>query len=198
VCTTQHSCPPRGYWARVAHGQTPKRPPLPPLKPGQAATIHFVTGESAAPAATRPVEESLPPEIAFERQPENRIIVSEALQARHPLIQSTRCYWDAQKRGEISYGQNTIPYLNVSVSADSLSRALRFMQALLTAVESRGHRASATADGKTIVTVFDQSLELSLREPSKQIVHQPTAKERADMKRWSWSTAPKFEHIPTR
>src|SRR5258706_16122394 len=32
--------PPRGYWARVAHGQKPKRPALPPLKEGQRATIY--------------------------------------------------------------------------------------------------------------------------------------------------------------
>src|ERR1700682_2278272 len=29
--------PPRGYWARIAAGQTSKRPGLPPPKPGEAA-----------------------------------------------------------------------------------------------------------------------------------------------------------------
>jgi len=33
--------PPRGYWARVAHGHTPKRPPLPPLKTGQPRIIRI-------------------------------------------------------------------------------------------------------------------------------------------------------------
>src|SRR5688572_33264210 len=78
--------PPRGYWARVAHGQTPKRPALPPLRPGQASTIHFKQRENADAAASAPAtQESIPPEIVFERQPENQIVDGAAIQSRHPL-----------------------------------------------------------------------------------------------------------------
>ena len=49
--------PPRGYWARVAAGQKPKRPPLPPLTerkrsalPGYVAT-HNAEGQPAADPA---------------------------------------------------------------------------------------------------------------------------------------------------
>jgi hypothetical protein len=35
LCPAQYQSRHVAYWARVANGQKPKRPPLPPLKPGQ-------------------------------------------------------------------------------------------------------------------------------------------------------------------
>jgi hypothetical protein len=69
------------------------------------------------------------------------------------------------------------------------------MHALLTALESRQFTVGATRDGKTRVTILGETLELSLRERLKQVVHEPTAQELADMKRWSWSRPPKFDQI---
>jgi hypothetical protein len=121
--------------------------------------------------------------------------VSETLYASHPLIKATRQYWAAMKHGEVRYGENTLPYLNIRVSQPSLSRALRLMHALLTALESRQFAVGATCDGKTTVAILGETLELSLRERLKQVVHEPTAKELADLKRWSWSKPPKFDQI---
>jgi hypothetical protein len=43
---------------------------------------------------------------------------------------------------------------------------LRLLQRLFAALETRGHKVAATTEGKTIVTVLDEPLEVSLREPS--------------------------------
>ena len=46
--------------------------------------------------------------------------------------------------------------------------------------------AGQMTEGKTILTVLDEALDVSLREPSKQVRHVPTAKELADAKQYSW------------
>jgi hypothetical protein len=52
-------------------------------------------------------------------------------------------YWAAQKRGEIRYGDNKLPHLNIKVSKDTLPRAFRLLQALFAALETRGHKIAA-------------------------------------------------------
>ena len=106
------------------------------------------------------------PLIAFELQPQNRILVTDDLRIRHLAIAQTKEYRAAQKRGEISYGDNKLPRLNINVSKESLSRGLRLLQALFTGLELRGHKVAATKEGKTILTVLDEALDVSLREGS--------------------------------
>lgn len=113
-------------------------------------------------------------------------MVPDDLRVRHPAIGQTKAYWAAQKRGDVSYGDNKLPRLNISVSKATLHRAFRLLQALFTALEQRGHKAAATKEGKTILTVLGEALDVSLREPSKQVRHVPTTKELADAKRYSW------------
>jgi putative transposase len=60
------------------------------------------------------------------------------------------------------------------------------LQALFNALEQRGHQVTATHEGKTILAVLGEALDVSLREPSKQVRHVPTAKELADAKQYSW------------
>ena len=126
---------------------------------------------------------------------ENKIIVPEDLRARHPAIAQTKEYRAAEKRGEIRYGDNKLPRLNIKVSKDTLARAFRLLQALFAALETRGHKVAATKEGKTILTVLDEVLEVSLREPSKQVRHVPTAKEIADAKRYSWSRPAPYDLV---
>ena len=79
------------------------------------------------------------PLIAFELKAENKIAVPEDLRVKHPAIAQTKAYWNAQKRGEVAYGGNKLPRLNISVSKATLPRAFRLLQALFNALEQRGH-----------------------------------------------------------
>jgi hypothetical protein len=176
--------PPRGYWARKAAGQEPRRPPLPPAKDGDESVTLLGSERPDAPSDER--ERAVHPLIAFELEAQNKIAVPEDLRVKHPAIAQTKAYWAAQKRGEVPHGDNKLPRLNISVSKTSLPRAFLLLQALFNALEQRGHTAKATKEGKTILTVLDEALEVSLREPSKQVRHVPTAKELADAKRYSW------------
>ena len=161
--------PPRGYWARKAAGQKPRRPPLPPAKDGNESVTLWGSERPDAPSAQQ--DRAVHPLIAFELDAENKIWVPEDLQVKHPAIAQTKAYWAAQKRGEVPYGDNKLPRLNISVSKTTLPRAFRLLQALFSALERRGHKVSATREGKTILAVLDEALDVSLREPSKQVRH---------------------------
>ncbi len=176
--------PPRGYWARKAAGQKLRRPPLPPAKDGDESVTLWGSERPDPPRDEQ--ERAVHPLIAFEFEPQNKIAVPDDLRVRHPAIGQTKAYWATQKRGDVPYGDNKLPRLNISVSKTTLPRAFRLLQALFNALEQRGHEAAATKEGKTILTVLDEVLDFSLREPSKQIPHIPTAKELADAKRYSW------------
>ena len=176
--------PPRGYWARKAAGQKLRRPPLPAARNGDESVT--LLGSERPDTSSNEPDPAVHPLIAFELEAENKIAVPEDLRVKHPAIAQTKAYWAAQKRGEVAHGDNKLPRLNISVSKASLPRAFRLLQALFSALDDRGHRAAATKEGKTILTVLDETLEVSLREPSKQVRHVPTAKELADAKRYSW------------
>ena len=186
--------PPRGYWRRKETGQKVRPTPLPELTDSarKSATVTFYpTAVMAQPSAPEQVH----PLIAFERDPVNTLVVSPSVRVGHPLIQATRRYWAAAKRGEVIYDANALPHLNIRVSPAAAPRALRLMQVLLSALDQRGFTTSATPKGQTISTVLGVPLELSLRERLRQQPHEPTAKEQADMKKWSWTTVPKFDHV---
>ncbi len=84
------------------------------------------------------------PLIAFESEPQNKIQVSDDLRIRRPAIAQTKASWAAQKRGEVPYGDNKLPRLNINVSKETLPWALRLLQALFNALEQRGHTVAAT------------------------------------------------------
>lgn len=93
--------PPRGYWARRAAGQKLRRPPLPPATDGDESVT---LGGSDRP--TPPPDEqqrAVHPLIAFELEPQHKIVVPDDLRVRHPAIGQTKAYWAAQKRGDVPY-----------------------------------------------------------------------------------------------
>lgn len=130
--------PPRGYWAKKYAGHKMKPPPpLPkPTKPEYAATIHLhretvVKSEAVGEPAT------VAPEIAFERDPVNTIIVPDDLRVAHPVLRQQSEYWQAVARKEVTWNDQ-LPHLNIHVSRDSERRAIRLLQALFVALEKRG------------------------------------------------------------
>src|SRR5689334_8557046 len=77
--------PPRGYWAKLAHGHKVTQPSLPPWT-GRGDGRIFVERE---PKVQKPAER-LPTEIEFEHRPENRIVVPARLGKVHPLVNKAR------------------------------------------------------------------------------------------------------------
>jgi hypothetical protein len=80
--------PPRGHWAKKAHGKRVTTISLPANEASMSVAITIARSEVAATVV--PVVESTPPELAsareYEARRENEIRVPETLQRRHSLI----------------------------------------------------------------------------------------------------------------
>jgi hypothetical protein len=120
--------------------------------------------------------ESVPAEIAFERDPANRIDVPERILALHPFVVKTR---DALKEiNPLHYGRALLfprdGCLSVNVSKEHVPRALRIMHALLKAMEQRGYALSLPDKGSGLsVNVLGATLVVSLEEKTKQVRREP-------------------------
>jgi hypothetical protein len=138
ICVSNHiPVPPRGYWARLAHGHKVTRPPLPPISKGDEPRIYLQQRKAPAPTTEAPSQQS---EIAFEQQPENRVVVPQRLGRVHPLVDKTRTILKSCRPTRWSRGLVWArECLDVKVAPASLPRAMRIMQALLDALEKRGH-----------------------------------------------------------
>src|SRR4051812_49227037 len=79
--------PARGYWARKAAGHKMRQLPLSPSKNGDETVTLMGSPPRDPPAEPEP--RAVHPLIAFEMQPENKIIVPEDLRVRHQAFSST-------------------------------------------------------------------------------------------------------------
>ena len=122
--------PPRGYWAKLQHGQAPPKSPLP--DPGRDPRVRFEdAGQNASDRST--------PEF-------NRIRVTYPIPegASHPLVAKARSHFERLEPNKtgLLVPRKHCP-LNVRVSPAQLDRALAVVDALLCAFESRGERVEA-------------------------------------------------------
>jgi len=182
--------PPRGYWAKLAHGKPVAKPPLPPWKgPGDGS---ISIGKPKPSPPTPDIDE-----IAAERLPENRITVPERLGKLHSLVARTKSALAAQKVGDRGLLHPPSGVLNVKVSKPLVQRALRVMQALLTALEARGYPISIDAkEGITFATVMGEQVGFRLIERAKQVTAKP-ADHRWRYVQDGWMKNDPFDLVPS-
>lgn len=129
--------PGRGYWRRKETGKAVKQLPLPPSQDPskQQVTIHRTVRVEMALS-----EEALQ-RIAAEQAPEQTIEVPERLGETHRLISGQLTNWRSASVDEYGAIQSgTLRQLNIRVSPQALSRALRIMNTLFLALEGRGYQ----------------------------------------------------------
>jgi hypothetical protein len=83
------------------------------------------------------------PEITFEEQPENRIVVTEVLTSLHHYVAETKS--QLKKNEPDKYGRvstNRERGKDISVFPESIDRALRIMNSLVKALSKRGFTVS--------------------------------------------------------
>lgn len=121
--------PPRGYWARIKHGQRPKKPALPPPRPGDETA--WTPGISpGAYGLRRPRRAQEPSAEAPSDAPR-----------RHALLVGLKEYYDAARLSDEGYlrpNKRLLP--DLYVSKDTLPRALDVANELFLAFEKHGHR----------------------------------------------------------
>jgi hypothetical protein len=129
--------PPRGYWARLAAGQKPRRPPLPPTQIGDELEW-AIDGRSprrmAGPIPALPDGNIAP--VANIKLPKRHPLLS----AVEPLFLKTRS----------DYGTHLRPskraLVDICVSKSALSRALEVANTIFLGLERRGYKVELARD----------------------------------------------------
>lgn len=195
--------PSRGYWAKVKAGRVMGRVPLPKLitpgpvptglvkLPAEKAAVRQAARQSAA-KIRKETPPLLPPE---ESQPS----------AAHPLVRATA----KRLKQRDGWPQDTLlrsapkEVLHLSVTRDSLERALGITDALIKALLQRGF--DVEIDGERGVTRLKcietgTALEFALTEYVRRTRHEITPAEERARKRYRersrWDSSISFPHVP--
>ncbi|MBX9657262.1 MAG: hypothetical protein K2X00_01755 [Nitrospiraceae bacterium] len=160
--------PGRGYWRRIETGKTVKQTALPPNQDPskQQVTIHRTI------RAEMTLSEDVVQRIAVEQVPGQTIEVPERLGKTHRLISGQLTNWRSASVDEYGAIQSgTLRQLNIRVSPQALSRALRIMNTLFCALETLGYPVG-NQEGyrKTLgVRINDEPVEFGLEEKFQRI-----------------------------
>lgn len=157
--------PPMGHWSKLQFGKESPQVPLPPCDDPRMEVVrletHFTPPEEVA--AEKP-QMSMPP---GRQEQEDRIEVRETLADPHPLIERTLRSLEAARPGENGLVRpRASRCLAVSVSPNLIQRSLRIFDALLKAIEERGHKASVSNEPGhlTQVVILNEAVGIELQE----------------------------------
>jgi len=164
--------PPRGFWARKAVGQKVTDVPLPRANEDWEITINShekgITNPALRTAAER--EQS---RIAQEPP----IVVLETLRGAHPLVSTALHVLDATQKDACGILRPAaFGCLNVSVSRNSLRRALLIMDALIKTFVARGYSVRVPGEediDETIVELMDTRVAFGIRETLVELKVEP-------------------------
>ena len=186
--------PPLGYWAKLAHGKTVPRPPLPNISDNRLEFIE-IRKRSLVSAGPKPQSTGL------EKEPP--IPVPERLTSPHPLVKFTI---DALKNSTSDetgiLRSRTVSCLNVRVGRQSVGRAMRLMDALIKALEARSSTVSVVERDRahrTCVKILGETIEIDLREGVNRKEKQFTAAELREREKSPWLRDRKeYEFYPSK
>ncbi|MFC1719915.1 hypothetical protein ACFL00_02090 [Pseudomonadota bacterium] len=149
--------PPRGYWARLAHGYKDSKPPLPKLKKGVATTCEI-----------NPTYHSNQPRLKPKKETPS-VTVKEKVTRYHPTVVEIRQIL-AEGREDDYHRISTGPSIRVLVSKNTLPRVCRILDALLREFDKRGFKSSVEVQryqGKRlIVRVAQEKIGFEILEPA--------------------------------
>ena len=123
--------PPRGYWARVEHGQKPRRPSLP--NPEQDATVEIHELEKIR------LDPEIQAQVDMLLGKLGTVPVRDNLRGAHRLVSEMRRHLEGCNVDDYGrYRMTGDAPLDLKVSKAALPRAFRIMDALLKAAEKQG------------------------------------------------------------
>lgn len=176
--------PGRGYWARLAADQKPKRIPLPTVEDPRLETIGIHPREHLA----------FEGDEAGEKQPIPTIEVAEDRPITHPLALKVEgsVLRSANEKGLLLARKGSV--VPVEASPATLPRAMRILDALLFALEEAGHKLAWPKPYNTSlkIIVLEEALGFSISEVVSTKPHTMLPQESAH----PWS-APRWDHEPT-
>lgn len=157
--------PPRGYWAQLRTGVGVKKPALKPINDTKLEKVEIY--RRARPEVSESTGQQAQECAATEKKAENKITVLGALDDPHPLIERTvKSLSSAKPNDRGLVRPRAARCLEVEVSPALVDRAGRILDALIRALEDRGHSMTAgEGEGpKTCVTVLSEKLSIRLEE----------------------------------
>ena len=167
ICSVLHvPRPERGYWAKLAFGKAPERPPLPEAQPGDQLSWSQ-DGELRLPPL---------PRLATPPSPRRRKL-SRPVTGIHGLIRDAKGHYDAGYK--VDEGQHLRPYkrllVDVTASRAALEKALAFANDLFNALESAGDRVVISSPAENFsrprIDEHEQLPKAQRREPSYDYNH---------------------------
>ena len=183
----------RGYWRRKETGKAVKQLPLPPdSDPAkQAATIR----RTIRPETIEPLSEETNQRIKAEQASEQIIQVPDRLAKPHQLLHGHLTEWRSASVDD--YGairSRSIRQLNIRVSRQSLSRALRIMSTLFHALEARGYQVGIQDGYKQtlVVRINGEPIEFGIEEKFRRIDHP----DQNNPKLQSWQRE-RYQYLPS-
>src|SRR3569833_2191675 len=142
--------PPLGHWAKVQAGRKVTRPNLPSHK-GETSYSSNRYEDDSPPTPPAPEPEAVIQQKAYEALPEHHIVVRDTLDGAHRFVKATEKGFRKPQiggNGVIAWPRGTC-VLDIAVSAENQSRALLLVDALLTAMQTRGFKVYAqTPEGR--------------------------------------------------
>jgi hypothetical protein len=162
VCSTLHvPRPERGYWAKLAVGKAPEKPPLPEAQPGDQLSWSQDGGLQSPP---RPNLSAPPPR--FPRRKLSRVVTGV-----HGLIRDAKGHYDDGYK--VDEGLHLRPYkrllVDVTASRAGLDKALAFANDLFNALESAGHRVLISSSAENFSRArIDEHEQLPKTQRSEQ------------------------------
>jgi len=125
--------PPRGYWAKIKAGKTPRRAALPKLKKAELDQhVSYRYPRQEPPPRPPELAAAVPVPLADD------IVVAEVLTDPHPLVERTKRHLEAAKPINQVLQWTNKPCLDINVSAGSLDRALRMADSLVKGIDGAG------------------------------------------------------------
>lgn len=183
-----------GYWRRVEMGQSPPRTPLPGLSETHLEVIEILFREKEANWKSRVAE------LRLLEASQAAITVLPDQPISHALaIRTQKLLAHPQKSESGRAYPNSGAASHVNVTEKPLPRAIRILDALLHAFDSRGYTLKWPKGeaSKLSVIVLDEELLFSISEVVKAKPHMPTAPELARQKRALWVSMPRWDYEPT-
>lgn len=180
--------PGRGYWARIAAGQKPRRTPLP--RNAEADEHSIVVHRS--PLADRPKAEhpvvSVPDKLVDPHEVTRWISLA--------LAKATLDKYGRERIGD--------RYQNpFCVSRAQRDRALRILDSLAKALAERGcpltvgRRFPDWEPSEMVINVEDEAIPLEIEEQLDSRPYVPTSQERREQAKRPWISFPSQHHIPS-
>lgn len=201
--------PPRGYWARVAAGQNPKKLRLPkPSAANEIVTLQSAFGNAGNREAlqdNREAERSdaVKEQKAFEADPANKIVIREDEQSKHSWAREVEKRL-RQRRRHLSSEEDPVhatvegDALSVSVSPPLFERTILIVDAIAKASVARGFLPSRRKGGEILrVTAEGVPLRLELKEKRDRFELPKPKPPKTAFERLTAEYGPRFGYRPT-